>query len=124
MRVWEAAGVLETAIALACLAALALLGVAFAAAPLGLLTLGLWLAAGGLVLGVPTGLVYHLALRRALLAAGRLPTRWWLRPTALHGAVPAERRASVLAWCHAGAAGFVISVAGCALVALASWRGF
>ena len=114
---------LEGALALSLLTALALLGLALAAPPPSLLAVGFWVALGGLALGVPTGLVYHLALRRALLTAGRLPARWWLRPTALHGALPAARRASVLAWCRAGAAGFVISVTGCALVALATWRG-
>jgi hypothetical protein len=83
---------------------------------------GVRLAAAGLAFGVPTGLVYHLELRRALLVADALPARWWLRPTSLHAGIPADRRARVLAWCYAGAAGFLVSVLGCAVVAVAALR--
>ena len=81
---------------------------------------GVRLAAAGLAFGVPTGLVYHLELRRALLGADALPARWWLHPTSLHGAIPAAQRTRVLAWCYAGAAGWLISVVGCAVVAVAA----
>jgi hypothetical protein len=114
--------VLEAGIALGLLLALAAGAAALAAAPDLLLLGGFWIAAAGLAFGVPTGLAYHLALRRALLAAGRLPARWWLRPTALHGALPHAQRARVLAWCAAGAAGFVLCVLGCALAALGALR--
>lgn len=73
-----------------------------------------WLAvAGGLLVGVPTGAVYHVRLARALARRDRLPPRWWLRPTTLHGALEASDRSRVLPWCRAGAAGFVVTVAGC-----------
>jgi hypothetical protein len=39
---------------------------------------GLWLVGAGLVLGVPTGLWYHVELRRVLALAGEVPRRWWL----------------------------------------------
>ena len=113
---------LEGWIALALLVALAGGAAALAVAPDLLLLGGAWLTAAGLAFGVPTGLVYHLALRRALRAAGRLPARWWLRPTALHGALPEPDRLRVLAWCGAGAAGFALCVLGCALVALGALR--
>ena len=83
---------------------------------------GVRLAAAGLAFGVPTGLVYHLELRRALLQAERLPARWWLRPTGLHRDIPPALRTRVLAWCYAGAAGFVLSMLGCALVAVGALR--
>ncbi len=83
---------------------------------------GLWLVAGGLAFGVPTGLWYHVALRRSLLRAGALPGRWWLNPTSLHGSVPDTDRFRVLAWCYAGAAGFFVTIAGCAAVAIGAWR--
>lgn len=113
---------LEAGIALALLVALGAGGAAFVAAPDALLVGGAWLSAAGLAFGLPTGLVYHLALREALLAAGALPARWWLRPTALHDAIPAASRRRVLAWCGAGAAGFLVTVLGCALLALAAFR--
>ena len=93
-------------------------------APATLLLAGVWVTAAGLAFGVPTGLWYHVALWRSLSARARLPERWWLDPIALHGDLPREDRARVLAWCYAGAVGFVVTIAGCGLVALAAWRGF
>lgn len=113
---------LEAWIALGLVVALAGCGAALAMAPDTLLLGGAWVAAAGLAFGLPTGLVYHLALRRSLRAAGRLPRRWWLQPTALHDALPASARGRVLAWCGAGAAGFAVAMLGCALVALGAWR--
>ena len=78
----------EIGIAVVLLAALGALAVALAVAPATLLVAGVWLVASGLAFGVPTGLLYHVALRRSLLAAGRLPARWWWSPTALHDAIP------------------------------------
>jgi hypothetical protein len=72
---------------------------------------------------VPTGLLYHIELRRSLLARDRLPSRWWLRPTSLHAEIRDVDRFRVLAWCYAGAAGFLLSMAGCGLVAVAAVRG-
>jgi hypothetical protein len=116
--------VIEAALALGACVALAAGALAFAVAPATLLVAGGWTIAVGLALGLPTGAIYHLALRRALLARTRLPARWWLVPTALHDELGPGERGRVLAWCYAGAAGFAVTVAGCALVALAAWRGF
>jgi len=113
----------ELLIAVAILGALGLLAATFAVAPATLVVAGFWIAVAGLALGVPTGAVYHVALRNALLGAERLPARWWLQPTALHGEIPAAARGRVLAWCYAGALGFLVTVAGCALVAIATFRG-
>lgn len=113
----------EIAIALGLLAALGGLAAALAVEPATLLVWGFWTIAAGLAFGVPTGAIYHLALRRSLLAAARLPERWWWSPTALHDALPDADRTRVLAWCYAGAAGFLVTVLGCALVAMAAWRG-
>lgn len=113
---------LEAWIALGLVAALGACAAALAAAPDALLLGGAGLAAAGLAFGVPTGLAYHLALRRSLRAAGPLPPRWWWRPTALHGELPGADRRRVLAWCSAGAAGFATTVLGCALVALGALR--
>ena len=77
---------------------------------------GVVCALGGLLVGVPTGLWYHVKLRAALSARGQLPERWWLRPVALHPRLAAEERGVVLLWFYAGGAGFASSVVGCALV--------
>ena len=113
----------EIAITLGLLAALGALAAALAVAPAALLVAGFWLTVAGLGFGVPTGVLYHVALRRSLLAADALPARWWWSPTTLHDAIPDADRAWVLGWCYAGAAGFLVTVLGCALVALAAWRG-
>jgi hypothetical protein len=81
-----------------------------------ILEAGAWLIALGLVLGVPTGFVYHVKLARALAARGELPPRWWLAPTSLHGRLRAEERLPVLLWFFLGGAGFVLTIAGCAAV--------
>jgi hypothetical protein len=91
-------------------------------APDVLMLAGVRIAAAGLLFGVPTGLLYHVELRRALLAARALPERWWLRPTELHRHVPPAWRTRVLGWCYAGAAGFLVTILGCTVIALAALR--
>jgi hypothetical protein len=88
----------------------------------GLLLAGLWLVAAGLGFGLPTGLLYHLALRRSLLGAGRLPERWWLHPIALHPLVPPEDALRVMGWCRLGALGCGVTFLGCAVFALGALR--
>ena len=76
-----------------------------------------WLCAGlGLLLGVPTGLWYHVRLRASLLRNGRLARRWWLRPSSLHDRLDAEDRPSVMLWFTLGGAGFLVTLLGCLLV--------
>lgn len=91
-------------------------------APDVLLLAGVRIVAAGLIFGVPTGLLYHVELRRALLEARALPERWWLRPTELHRHVPPAWRTRVLGWCYAGAAGFLITLLGCCVIAIAALR--
>jgi hypothetical protein len=113
----------EIAIVAGTLAALAL-GVSFwdALAADVVLVTGFWLVVGGLAFGLPTGAVYHVALRRSLARVGRLPERWWLHPISHHGLMPREDRAHVLAWCRAGALGCGVVFVGCAVIALGAWR--
>ena len=85
---------------------------------------GFWLVLGGLAFGVPTGFLYHLALRRSLLRSGALPARWWLRPTQLHDHIAGADRGLVLTFCYAGAVGFLVTVLGCVVVAIGAWRTF
>lgn len=90
-------------------------------APDVLLAAGLWLVAGGLAFGLPTGLAYHLALRRALAALGALPPYWWLRPIGLHPLLPAEDFPRVILWCRLGALGCAVAFLGCAVFALGAF---
>jgi hypothetical protein len=83
-----------------------------------LLVAGTVTTAIGLAFGVATGLWYHIALARALSAASALTPRWWLRPTPLHERLDETGRGRVLPWFHAGAAGFLVTVVGIALIAL------
>ncbi len=80
----------------------------------------LWLAAAGLVLGVPAGGLYHLRLYQALRPTGR----WWLHPTALHGQLTQAMRGRVMGAFTLGAAGFVLAAGGCVLLFLGSVRLF
>jgi hypothetical protein len=89
-----------------------------ALAPDVLLVAGLWGVAAGLGFGIPTGLVYHLALQRSLARVGRLPRRWWLHPIALHPLLPPEDALRVLAWCRLGALGCAVAFLGCGVFAL------
>ncbi len=77
---------------------------------------GLACIAGGLVVGVPTGLWYHVKLHACLRRRGDVPERWWLRPVALHARLGPDERTLVLLWFYAGGAGFAVTVLGCVLV--------
>ena len=77
---------------------------------------GLRLTALGLALGVPTGLVYHVALARALSRRGVLPARWYWHPLALHPRLLPGERPRVLLWCGLGAAGFAVTALGLAVL--------
>ena len=76
--------------------------------------LGLALVVVGMAVGVPAGALYHVRLWQTLKPA----RRWWLNPTALHAQLEGASRARVLFWFRFGAVGFVIALAGCALVAV------
>jgi hypothetical protein len=113
----------ELFLALGICAALGALAGLWSLAPTTLLLAGFWTTLAGLVLGIPTGTLYHVTLHRSLTACARLPERWWVAPTSLHGLLPQQDRKRVLGWCYAGAAGFLVTLLGCVLVALALWRG-
>lgn len=114
---------LEAALAFAALVALSGGAWAWTAlAPDALLAAGLWAVVAGLGFGLPTGLVYHIELRRALAARGELPRRWWLRPIALHPLLSPEDSFHVLAWCRLGALGCAVAFLGCTVFALGAFR--
>lgn len=82
--------------------------------------LGWGLALVGLAFGVPTGLVYHVQLYRALQPRGELPSGWIWRPTRYHDRLRPHERFGVLSWCYAGALGFFVIVAGFVVLGVAS----
>jgi hypothetical protein len=81
---------------------------------------GAILTLAGLVGGGGAGIVYHLALRRALTRMGA-STRGWLRsPVSCHRLLDEQGRATVLPWFRLGAAGFLVCLAGIGMVAVAA----
>jgi hypothetical protein len=113
----------EVALALGSIAALSGAVWAWSAvSPDALLAAGFWLVVAGLVFGLPTGLLYHIELRRSLVAIGRLPRRWWLHPIALHPLLPPEDTFRVMAWCRLGAFGCAVAFVGCAVFGLGAFR--
>jgi hypothetical protein len=107
----EIAAVFAVALVLLVVAA----GGGFAYAGL-LLGIGAGVAALGLLFGGTAGFGYHVTLFRALSPTGGLSPGWWWRPTELHGRLTPAQRRSVLPWFYAGAAGFLMVLAGCAIV--------
>ena len=91
-----------------------------------LLRWGWTLMAVGLVVGVPTGVVYHIKLLR-LLAQKKAPTKgWWIDPRPLHRYLSDAEVRRCVPWFYVGGVGFVLCVGGCIclLMALASgWFG-
>lgn len=73
----------------------------------------------GMLIGVPAGAMYHLWLWRAVKPAGR---GWLLHPTGLHGQLSDGDRPAVMRWFKLGAAGFLLAIVGCAMVAVGALR--
>ncbi|MBM4133339.1 MAG: hypothetical protein FJ245_06165 [Nitrospira sp.] len=73
----------------------------------GLLTLLL-----GLVVGVPTGLWYHVVLYRVLSKKNVLPAKWWWAPADLHPHLTHDELAQIKPWFALGGIGFLLSLAG------------
>ncbi|MDH4187661.1 MAG: hypothetical protein OEV08_11730, partial [Nitrospira sp.] len=77
-----------------------------------MIELGLWALAAGLVIGIPTGLWYHVVLYRQLSSRMTLPPRWWRAPVEWHPQLPPAEFSHVRPWFIAGAVGFVLCCAG------------
>ncbi len=73
---------------------------------------GLWILAGGLLIGIPSGIWYHVVLYRALKKRMILPARWWRSPVSLHDRLTPSEFRPVRPWFVAGAVGFVLCCAG------------
>ena len=77
-----------------------------------MIELGLWVLAGGLLVGIPTGLWYHVVLYKQLALRMTLPPRWWRAPVELHPLLTLQEFRRVRPWFVAGAAGFVLCCIG------------
>lgn len=77
-----------------------------------MIELGLWALAGGLLVGIPTGLWYHVALYRQLAPRMTLPPRWWRAPVELHARLTPVEFRRVRPWFLAGAVGFLLCCVG------------
>jgi hypothetical protein len=80
---------------------------------------GAGLALTGLVGGGGAGIVYHLALRRALARLGASTRGWLWSPVSCHRLLDEQGRVEVLPWFRLGAAGFFVCLAGIGMVAVA-----
>jgi hypothetical protein len=109
--------VFEAAIASALLMYLVLLGV------LGVelqFTLGTVVALVGLLGGGGAGVVYHLALRRALVRLGASTRGWLWSPVSRHRSLDAQGLGEVMPWFRLGATGFFVCLAGIGMVTVAA----
>ena len=73
---------------------------------------GLWILAGGLLIGLPSGVWYHVTLYRALNRRMKLPAGWWRAPVTLHAKLTPSEFQPIRPWFVAGAAGFVLCCVG------------
>lgn len=104
---------LEFVLVLASLAGIAAIGfITKAITPLIMIEFGLWILAGGLLIGIPAGVWYHVVLYRALKRRMTLPAGWWRRPVELHAKLTPLEFKPVRPWFVAGAAGFVLCCVG------------
>lgn len=83
---------------------------------------GLVLVVLGALLGLPTGTAYHVALYRAVIKPRGEKWTWLLWPHRYHVHFTPQQRQRVMRWFFWGAAGFVLIILGCALVALGAYR--
>jgi hypothetical protein len=84
-----------------------------------LFIVGIVMTAAGMVVGVPTGLVYHVQLYRVLRARNKLAKGWVWRPFEYHRHLDRRDRRRVMPWALVGGLGFLVVVVGQALFAAA-----
>ena len=86
--------------------------------------LGFWVTAGGCVVGIPAGLLYHALLYRALRPFGPLPKGWYWNAIKLNDTAPRVLRRAIWFWCGLGALGFFTIMLGLVMVVLAMLSGW
>jgi len=88
---------------------------------------GIWVTGAGFVVGLPTGLIYHVRLYQALHPRGELSKGWFWRPIRFNSRLRPEERRGVMSWCYVGGLGFVIICLGLLMmgagVSMAVFRG-
>ena len=82
-------------------------------------TAGAILALAGLAGGGAAGIVYHLALRRALARLGAGKRGWLWSPVSCHRLLDEQGRGEVLPWFRIGAAGYFVCLAGIGMIGVA-----
>lgn len=103
---------IELAVAALVAASLLAIGAALLLPWQTLFTVGAVLIVVGFVVGVPTGVIYHVQLYRVLAPRGVLSDRWIWKPIDNHVHLRASDRRRVLPWCYVGAGGFVLIALG------------
>jgi hypothetical protein len=88
---------------------------------------GIWVTAAGFLVGVPTGMIYHLRLYQVLHPRGELPQGWYWRPLRFNSRLLPKERNTVMSWCYVGGLGFFIICIGLLMmgagVSMAIFRG-
>ena len=96
---------------------------AFAIAPWPLLVQGGAALAGlGLLVGLPTGVAYHVQLRRELGRCGQLAERWWLHPTGQHRYLDEAGARAIRLMFRLGGGGCGVVFLGCFVVMIGVLR--
>jgi hypothetical protein len=104
---------LELVLVIAAVVSVGVIGLTTAVITPQLMTMvGLWILLSGLLLGIPTGVWYHVVLYRALVHTMSPPRRWWTSPVQYHARLSAQDVARIKPWFTLGGVGFVLSVAG------------
>lgn len=104
---------IEGALVVIAIVSVGLVGFLAAVPPASLATAGgLGILLLGLLIGVPSGLWYHVALYRLVSARMSLPRTWWLSPSSLHRHLTDEERRQIARWYRVGGVGFVLCLAG------------
>ena len=104
---------LEITLVLIALVAAGLAGVSAAAVTPHLITaIGLSALCLGLVMGVPTGVWYHVVLYRYVSPKVPLPRKWWLSPAGLHRHLTAAEQRRIEPWYRIGGVGCVLCLVG------------
>jgi hypothetical protein len=76
----------------------------------------------GLLVGLPTGLAYHVQLRRELARCGPVAARWWMHPTGQHGRLDEAGKEAIRTMFRLGGAGCGVVFFGCFVVLIGILR--
>lgn len=76
----------------------------------------------GMVLGLPAGVGYHVAMHKGLAASGHDARGWWWSPVRYHEQLVGASRRAVMPWFIAGVIGATLAFMGCAILVLCLFR--